>query len=213
MNELLSHNSKQQQQPNLNQNILTPNKNRDQYHGGIGNRTVTLTTPSPSARYPNMANMFQHMSHSTLETTNTYSRNGHFTNCTYLRTQNRRHTYHTTPFRLPGTVCEQQGFYHRGSPRSNNWFYSTFLRDYYNSFFHNTKITASNQETSPHARSTIYEGYLLSSIMIDQTIIQAAPLPIETFDGTQSKFKASTESIENAVQILSQTQYVKLSPN
>ena len=40
--------------------------------------------------------------------------------------------------------------------------------------------------------------------MIEQTIIQAVLFSKETFNGTKSKFKAWTESIENAVQILSQ---------
>ena len=48
------------------------------------------------------------------------------------------------------------------------------------------------------ARGTIYEGNLLLSVMIEQTIIQAALSSIETFDGTKSKFEAWTESIENA---------------
>ena len=122
----------------------------------------------------------------------------------YQGTQNRNHTYHTTPFRSSGMACEQQGFHHRKSIRSSNRFYSTFSHEYYNNVFHNSNITASNLDTSTHARGTIYNGMLLSSIMIEQTIIQVALSSIETFDGTKSKFEAWTESIENAVQIFGQ---------
>ena len=111
------------------------------------------------------------MLYSTPEAINTYIRNGYLTNCTYQGSQNRRHTYHTTLFRSSGTVCEQQGFHHRGSP---NQFYGTSPPEHYKSVFHNYNITDSCQETSPHARSTIYEGNLLLSVMIEQTIIQTA---------------------------------------
>ena len=72
----------------------------------------------------------------------------------------------------------------RGSPRSSDWFYSTFQCEYSNNVFHTANITASNLETSPYARGTVYKGNLLSSIMIEQTIIQAALSSIEMFDGT-----------------------------
>ena len=123
-------------------------------------------------------------------------------------TQNRTCTYPTTPFQSSNTACEQQGSHHRGSPRSNNWFYGTSSHEYQNNVFHNSSIISSNQETSPHARSTIYEGNLLPSVMIEQTIIQEALLSMETFDGTQSKSKAWTESIENTAQISGQKQCV-----
>ena len=78
MKEMLSCNSQQQPPPpNLNDNRSTPNENREQYHGGIDNRTITLTTLSPSARHLNMENKFQHTSHSTPGTTDIYSGNGH----------------------------------------------------------------------------------------------------------------------------------------
>ena len=63
---------------------------------------------------------------------------------------------------------------------------------------------ASNLETPPHARGTIYDGTLLSSNMIEQTIIQEALTSIDMFDGTKSKFEAWTESFENAAQISGQ---------
>ena len=50
----------------------------------------------------------------------------------------------------------------------------------------------------------VYEGNLLSSIMIKQTIIQAALSLIETFNVTKSKFEAWMESIENVAQISGQ---------
>ena len=51
---------------------------------------------------------------------------------------------------------------------------------------------------------TVYEGNLLLSIMIEQTIMQAALTSIEMFQGTKRKSEAWTESIENAVQISGQ---------
>ena len=63
---------------------------------------------------------------------------------------------------------------------------------------------AGNLKTSPHARSTIYKGNLLSSIMIEQTILQAAVSCIATFNGTKSKFQALTESTETTGKISGQ---------
>ena len=149
-----------------------------------------------------MANRFQHMAHSIPETTKTYGRNGNFTNCMYKGTPNRRHTYHNAPFRSSNTACDQQGFHQRGSARSSNWFYSTSPHEYSNNVFHNSNITVSSPDTSPHARGKNYEGNLLSSIMTEQTIKQAALSSIQTFNGKESKFDTWTKSIENAVQIL-----------
>ena len=59
-------------------------------------------------------------------------------------------------------------------------------------------------ETSPHARGTVYEGNLLSSIMIEQTIKQAALLSTKYSVEQNNKFEAWMESIENAVQISGQ---------
>ena len=73
LNEVLSHNSQQQQQiPNSNENRSTLIENRYQYNAGIDNRTRTLTTLSPSTTHPNRANRFQQMLHSMPDTTNTY---------------------------------------------------------------------------------------------------------------------------------------------
>ena len=137
LNEMFSHYS-QQQLTNSNETRSTPNENREQYHGGIGNRTNTL---SPLTRHPYIVDRFQHMSHSTPETTNTYSGNDHFTNCTYQGTQNSKQTYYTAPFSSSNIPCEQQGINERGS---NNWLYSTSAHEYYNDVFHDSKITPSN---------------------------------------------------------------------
>ena len=44
-------------------------------------------------------------------------------------------------------------------------------------------------------------GGLLSSLIIEKTIIQAALSSIKTFDGTKNKFEGWTESAENGAQI------------
>ena len=59
-----------------------------------------------------------------------------------------------------------------------------------------SNTAASNQETLPHARRTIYEDNLLSSVMTEQTIIQLALGSTEMFDGSNSKYEAWTESIK-----------------
>ena len=141
------------------------------------------------------------MSHSTPDTTNIYGGNGHLTNHMYQGPQNRRHTYHTALFRSSNTDHDQSGFYHRGPSRSSNLFYTSYPHEYSNNVFHTSNVTASNLETSPHARGTVYEGILLSSIMIEQTMIQAALSSIVTLDGTKSKFEVWMESIENAAKI------------
>ena len=152
------------------------------------------------------------MSHSMPETTNTYSGNGHFINCTYQGTQNRRLTYHIAPFISSNTACNQQGFQHRRSHKSSNWFYSISSCKYSNNVFHTSNITARNLEKPPHARGTVNEGSLLSSMMIEQTIIQAVLSGRETIDGTKSKFEVWVESIENAVPISGQnTMHITLS--
>ena len=119
LNQVLCCNS-QQQPPHSNKNISTPMENREQSSGRIDDTTRILTTLIHSTTHPNMATRCQYMSHSTPETANTYSRSCHFTNCKIQVTQDRRHTYHTTPFRPSDTVCKKQGFHHRGSSRLSN---------------------------------------------------------------------------------------------
>ena len=55
-------------------------------------------------------------------------------------------------------------------------------------------MATSHLEAIPFAQAMdiIYESYLLSSVMIDQTIIQAALSSIENVDGTKSTFEAWT---------------------
>ena len=57
--------------------------------------------------------------------------------------------------------------------------------------------------STPDTASNL-DGSLLSSIMVEQTIMQAALSSIGMFDGTKSKFETWMESIENAVQISGQ---------
>ena len=110
------------------------------------------------------------MSHGMPDTDKIHGGNGHSTNYAYHGTQNRRHTYHTTTFRSSHTHCDQQGCHHIGSPRPSNWFYSTYPHEYCNNVFHTSNTTASNLETPPHTRSTVYQCNFLSSVMIEKTI-------------------------------------------
>ena len=96
----------QQQSPNLNENRTTPNENRNQYNTGINHRTRMLTTLSPLATHKNRAHGFQHMSQCRPET-NTHGGNSHLTSHMYQGMQNRRHAYHTVPFRSSHTYCDQ----------------------------------------------------------------------------------------------------------
>ena len=144
------------------------------------------------------ANRFHLFSHSMPEALYACNGNSHFINQIYQATQIRGHAH--VPFRMMNRSQDQQGFYHREPPRSNSSLYSTFPLEYYNHALHNSNITANHLETIPsaQARSTIYEGSLLSSVMIEQTIIQAALSSTETSEGTKSKSEAWPESIENA---------------
>ena len=96
-----------------------------------------------------------------------------------------------------------KAFYHRGSPRLNGSFYGTVPHDYYSNGLLNFNITANHPEAIlfAQARAAIYEGNLLLSVMIEQTIRDSALSSIKTFDDTKSKFEAWAESIENAAQI------------
>ena len=84
--------------------------------------------------------------------------------------------------------------------------YGTFPCEYYNHGLDNSNITTYHLEAIPfgQARGTIYEGIVLSSVTIEQTIIQAELSSVEAFHGTKSNFQAWTESIENAEQISGQ---------
>ena len=155
------------------------------------------TTPSPLAKHTNGAYGFQHMSHSTPETS-MYGGNCYLTNHAYQGTQNRRYTYHTAPFTSSHTDHDQWGFHHRGLPRSSNWFHRTYPCEYSNNVFHASNTTASNLETPPHAREMVYKGNV-----IEQSIIQAALAYIEMYDGTKNWIEAWTKSIKCSINIRS----------
>ena len=50
-------------------------------------------------------------------------------------------------------------------------------------------------------KPVISETYLLASVMVVQSIIQAANSSTETFDGTKSKYDSCIASVENTTQI------------
>ena len=122
-----------------------------------------------------MANRLNHFSYSMPETPNTSHGNGHFTNHTCQTASTRGHAHHPTLFRMTITVYEQEGIYHRGSPRSNGLLYSISPCENYNHGLHNSYITTNHLEAIQfgQARGTIYEGSLLLSVVIEQTIIQS----------------------------------------
>ena len=208
LNEMVDHSS-QWQPLNANENRSIQHRNREPYSNfrrGTKNRAQTRTTPSPTMMHPNMADIFHHLLHSTPDITIMHHQNTNFINNTYLVAQTRGYVHHITPFRMRNTSQEQQGFHHRVSSRLEGLIYGTFLCGHYNHGLHNTIITANCPKAIPfgQARGTIYEGSLLLSVTIDQTIIQAALSLKETFNGTTNKFEAWTESIENAAQISGQ---------
>ena len=64
------------------------------------------------------------------------------TTCT--TSQNRRHHYHTAPFRSSHTHHDQQDLNCRVS---SNWFHKTCLCEYSDNAFHASNATSSNLET------------------------------------------------------------------
>ena len=113
---------------------------------------------------------------------------------TYQATQTGRHEHSTAQFRTMNKLYEQQDFYHRGSFRSNTSLYSNFLHEYYNNALPNSNMATNHPLTilSAPAKGTIYKGNLISSVKIEQTILQVALSSIEIFNSTKSKFKAWT---------------------
>ena len=95
----------------------------------------------------------------------------------YQKIQIRGQATNNVPFRMMN--ASQEGFYHIGSPQSDSLLYSTFPHEYYNNALHNSNICTNHPETIPEARDTTSESSLLSSVMIEQTIIQAALSSIE----------------------------------
>ena len=103
LNEVLSYTNKQHQSiSNLKQH--SSNENRNQYNIVIANKIRTLTNLSPLVTNTNGTCGNEHISQSTPEN-NTYSGNGNSSHHTYQGWQNRRHNYHTAPFRTPHTYC------------------------------------------------------------------------------------------------------------
>ena len=126
---MLSCNSQQQQQPlNSNENRYIPHRDREQYNNfGRGNssRTKTLTTqvqqcPIHICQTGSIISHTAHLKHLT------QNGNSHFQNQTYHAPQIRDHATNNAPFRLMNILQEQQGFYQRGSPRSDSSLYGTF---------------------------------------------------------------------------------------
>ena len=148
LNEMLSHNS-QQQLLNSSENRSIPHMDREKTNNfrRINNRTRTLMTPSPTIMHPSIANWPCHFSHRTPETASNCNGNGHFTNQTYHANHTRGHTHNNTPFRMTNTSQKQQGFYHRGSPRSDSSLYGTCPCEYHNHTLHNCNITANHLTT------------------------------------------------------------------
>ena len=146
----MSHNSQQQQQPfNSNENRYISHRDREQYKNfrrGKRNRTRILTTPSPTMSHLNLANRFPHFSHNTPEAFNTCKGNNNFQNYTYHATQIRDHATNSTPFRSMNISQEQQGFYQKGSPRSNS-----FPCECYNNVSHNSNISTNHPEKIPNS--------------------------------------------------------------
>ena len=107
------------------------------------------------------------MLHRTRDTTNTYGGIviSQTTHTKELRMEDTHITLH--PSDHP-TACKQQSFHQRGSSRSGTWFSGTSPCEYSNNVFHTSNITASNLETLPCAKGTVYQDNLLSSIMIEQ---------------------------------------------
>ena len=58
--------------------------------------------------------------------------------------------------------------------------------------------------TLEHERYVVNDASLLTSIMVDQTIIQAAISSVVTFDDNKNIFEAWIPSVENAAQIYDQ---------
>ena len=83
-----------------------PHREREQYNNfrrGTKNRTGAMTTPPPTMTHPNIANRFQHFSHSTNAVLSIHNRNSHFTSQTYQANQIRGHIYNNAPFRITNT--------------------------------------------------------------------------------------------------------------
>ena len=144
-----------------------------------------MTTPDPTMTHQNMTNRFHHFLHNTHDISNNHHGNGHFTNHTYQAAQTREHTHYTIWFRMTKTSHEQQGFHNRESPRLDGSFNGTFSCENYNNALHNCYVIVNHMEAVPfgQARGTIYESSLLSSVMIELTMMQTMLSLIDTLYG------------------------------
>ena len=124
-------------------NSSVPNEYRNQCNTVINNRTSILTTSHPLATHTNSAHGYECISHSMPEN-KAYGGNSHSTHHAYQGLQMRRHYYHRELFRSSHTDCDQQGFHHRGSLRSSNWFHNSYLCEYSNNVFHTLDATVNN---------------------------------------------------------------------
>ena len=79
--------------------------------------------------------------------------------------------------------------------------------------FHTSRTTASNLETPPHARSMVYQGNLLSPIVIEQTIIQAAFASIKCLMGEKVNLRLGWNAWKMLHKYQVKIHYTKLSLN
>ena len=137
LNKMLNCNSQLQPiSPNENRSI--PHKDRQPYNNfkrGINSWTRTLTTPGQTITHTKMAHKLHHFSHTTHEIPKTHYGKHPFTKHCYQGSKTVGHEHHTAPFRMTNTSNEQQGIYHRGSPKLKGsiialFHMSTIMRSY-----------------------------------------------------------------------------------
>ena len=145
------------------------------------------------------------MLYSMPDTTNTYGENVHLTNHTYQGLQNRRHmsiTQHHLDHQVQ--IMSNEDFTIKGHSGQLFGFIAPMYMNTLMMSFMLSNTIANKLKTPPHARRIVYEGNLLSFVMIEHTIIQAASASREMFDRTKGKYEAWTEFIKNAAQISGQ---------
>ena len=127
----------------------------------------------------------EHMSHSTPEN-NTWWKWPFFTSH-ILGWQNKRQTYHTTPFWSSHTDHYQWNFHYRGSTRLGNWFHHTYPHDYSYNVIHTWNTSENNQQMPQDAKPTTFKGNSLASVMVEQTILQTALTSIQIFSSRKKE--------------------------
>ena len=114
--------------------------------------------------------------------------------------------HHLTLFRATSASWNHQHFHRRRSFRSNSSLNNNFYGEYQNNYSHDPNISLNGQRTS-HLKQRGYmvnDVNLLTTIMGNHIIIQAAISLVETFDGDKKKFETWIRSVENAAQISGQ---------